>query len=290
MLSFLHYPCCFVFLIELNRQIPSKTSSDDLDSRFQNLFTSLRRDHTDRGTTAYPEPLGDDSPPSPTLDELLAELNSQAEENSLHPNELRDSEALLREAQSALQDSHGAEREPETCDAERDGGSDGDQKSQSQPLERSQNEEPDEDVEAAKSLQQILDELAMELSNEEVEEATAAITISDDGQPKIVLPDVPASDPTKLRSSSSTLQLPSAPTSKPVTQGVRHPAANTTYSDKEVDSWCAICCADAEVKCTGCDGELYCWSCWKEGHTGAEVGWEERRHKYVKFLKKMAAA
>jgi hypothetical protein len=89
-----------------------------------------------------------------------------------------------------------------------------------------------------------------------------------------------------LGSSNSTtdgLGLPSAPTFKLADKPVK--GVMKKYTDEEVDGWCIICQDDATVKCVGCDGELYCAGCWKEGHMGPDVGWEEKRHKWVKWRK-----
>ncbi len=81
--------------------------------------------------------------------------------------------------------------------------------------------------------------------------------------------------------STNSLGLPSAPTFKPIDKPVK--GVVKKYTDEEVDSWCIICQDDATVKCIGCDGDLYCANCGKEGHMGPDVGWEEKRHKWVKF-------
>ena len=82
---------------------------------------------------------------------------------------------------------------------------------------------------------------------------------------------------------TNSLSLPSAPTFKPVDQPVKD--VMKKYTDEEVDSWCIICQDDATVKCLGCDGDLYCANCWKEGHMGPDVGLEERKHRWMKFRK-----
>jgi hypothetical protein len=79
------------------------------------------------------------------------------------------------------------------------------------------------------------------------------------------------------------LGLPSPPTFPPAAKPVK--GVMKKYMDEEVDSWCIICQDDATVKCLGCDGDLYCANCWKEGHMGPDVGWEERGHKWTKFRK-----
>jgi hypothetical protein len=55
--------------------------------------------------------------------------------------------------------------------------------------------------------------------------------------------------------------------------------------DEDVETWCAICCDNATVKCLGCDGELYCGGCWAEGHRGPDAGREFRGHQAVLYQK-----
>ncbi|BEI94080.1 uncharacterized protein CcaverHIS019_0605390 [Cutaneotrichosporon cavernicola] len=52
--------------------------------------------------------------------------------------------------------------------------------------------------------------------------------------------------------------------------------------DDDLDSWCSICNKDAELRCRGCEGDLYCRACWSEGH-GTGPG-QERGHKADKFV------
>ncbi|KAG9247802.1 hypothetical protein BJ878DRAFT_135064 [Calycina marina] len=80
--------------------------------------------------------------------------------------------------------------------------------------------------------------------------------------------------------STNELRLPSAPTFKPVDKPLK--GVMKEYTD-EIDRWCIICQDDATVKCLGCDADLYCARCWKEGHMGIEVGIEEKSHRWAKF-------
>jgi hypothetical protein len=83
--------------------------------------------------------------------------------------------------------------------------------------------------------------------------------------------------------STNELGLPSAPTFKPADKPTKEVAKR--FTDEEIDSWCIICQDDATVQCNGCDGDLYCANCWKEGHMGPDVGREERSHRWSKYRK-----
>lgn len=84
-------------------------------------------------------------------------------------------------------------------------------------------------------------------------------------------------------SKDNDLGLPSAPTFKPTSLNPEDRIKK--YTDEEIETWCVICQDDATIKCLGCDGDLYCAKCWREGHVGPDVGWEERRHKWLKYRK-----
>ncbi|WVF70431.1 hypothetical protein IAT40_005221 [Kwoniella sp. CBS 6097] len=66
--------------------------------------------------------------------------------------------------------------------------------------------------------------------------------------------------------------------------------------DGDTESWCCICNADATIICSGCDEDLYCEACWKDGHgtgDGQERGHRARRFVYgqkPKDQRRLAAA
>jgi hypothetical protein len=97
------------------------------------------------------------------------------------------------------------------------------------------------------------------------------------------------------RFSALELSLPSTPTSTPASAKAKQKAADAlakskakpkapTFSDEDIDSWCCICNEDGEVRCLGCEGDLYCGICWREGH-GNGPG-QEQGHRAVQFVKK----
>ena len=132
-------------------------------------------------------------------------------------------------------------------------------------------EEPDENTEAAKYLQQILDDLAVESVQDKA--MATQHPVSQSPQPTAgsgVGCRISKSDE-DLR--SSPLLLPSAPTDFPppsIPGDLTFPSAPTTaptkslsknkakFTDAEIESWCIICLANANVRCLGCAGDLYC--------------------------------
>jgi len=166
----------------------------------------------------------------------------------------------------------------------------------------------DESREAQDIVARMLDEVNLERANEPEaqEETPAAPEKEDDEETELSLPAAPSKlpEPTTEPSRKSMdfesditarmaalqglgatneLGLPSPPTFKPADKPVK--GVMKKYTDEEIESWCIICNDDATVKCMGCDGDLYCANCWKEGHMGPDVGWEERRHKWTTFKK-----
>jgi hypothetical protein len=105
----------------------------------------------------------------------------------------------------------------------------------------------------------------------------------------------------EARFSKLSLDLPSTPNTTPSSKAKAMNKAGAsslkkaqaksnlpTYTDEDIDSWCSICNEDGEVRCLGCDGDIYCQACWREGH-GDGPG-QERGHKAVQYNKKPPTA
>jgi len=206
----------------------------------------------------------------------------------LNADETNEAQKLLAEAKRALP------AENHQHDVKRENGFNPIVEASTDDRTRSKDEEDKEDeAEADAFLQQILDEVELEkqLSGNDDEHSSKAEEPPNNGTtsnaatdaptfPSIPIHDIPLLPPSVSSSPPQTL-FPSAPTSTPTSTAKKPQKKPQTFSDVEIDSWCIICCDDAKVRCQGCTGDLYCWGCWKEGHTGADVGLEEKGHRWV---------
>lgn len=110
----------------------------------------------------------------------------------------------------------------------------------------------------------------------------AALKVSSADNP--ILPSVPASEV-----DVNELGLPGAPTFSPHDRPVPGLFRKNTgpFTDEDQKSWCIVCLEDGAIRCLGCeDGDnVYCARCWKEMHVGPRAGYEERGHRWEKFVR-----
>jgi len=246
-----------------------------------------------------------------TIEDLLAEIGPN-DEWTLNPEEPDEMQKLLNEARQLISRS---EEQPPSRDSEEPSQSSRESRPVAQlpsagaliPTSEVDTEAPQlqtEDEEAARYLQQILDELQLEEHDETTEvlphnhnkDAIDGQSSPQDspteagGLPSLNMPSVPTSIPVSSQPSAEddsapTFDLPSAPTAAPrrksTTRSINPKLPQ--YSEKEIETWCVICNDDATVSCLGCEGDLYCVKCWKEGHMGKEAGFDERSHRWVKY-------
>ncbi|KAL7620389.1 hypothetical protein AAE478_009384 [Parahypoxylon ruwenzoriense] len=96
--------------------------------------------------------------------------------------------------------------------------------------------------------------------------------------PGLTLPSAPTSD-------VDALGLPAAPTFAPADRPAPGLVKRAGYTDEDQETWCVVCLEDGAIRCLGCDGDVYCARCWKEMHVGPSAGYDERGHRWEKFVR-----
>ena len=246
------------------------------------------------------------------LDDLLAELGPD-DQWELDADDPKTIDGLLKEAKDALPQEQDASA-PDQSDRNLNAKQEIAELDERGEDDTRKNEDQQDDEEADDYVKRILAELEVEkkYGNEDDEEAA-------DEHPSMFTTDLPstpstlpnpaaASEPPsyedselEARFSKLGLDLPSTPTTAPSAKAKASRKANVAklnsskaksnlpkYTDEDIDSWCCICNEDGEVRCLGCDGDIYCNSCWQEGH-GNEPG-QERGHRAVLYNRKGPSA
>jgi len=296
---------------------------EDLTARFRRLNPSASPSpHLARtlSTAAYDEsdtPHNDED--DRTLEELLEELGPD-DQWQLDPDDPKNINALLEEARSALSSGQKVEGDgpeagriesldveiqrqiPRQNDAEEDDNDDD---------EDNGNQEKKDEEDADDYISQVLAQLDIEKKygqdEAEAEDENASTENKHDGDGDgsgLSLPSAPTELPSPLPHSQTTddalsarfaslglgLGLPAAPSFNPAAKPIRmsKPSGLPKYTDEDIDTWCCICNEDATIKCIGCDGDLYCADCWKEGH-GTGPG-QERGHRAVEYRRDKGVA
>ncbi|CAH6788061.1 Zfyve19 [Phodopus roborovskii] len=68
---------------------------------------------------------------------------------------------------------------------------------------------------------------------------------------------------------ASGCNIPVEPAPRPRAQP--YGAETETQAEEEELPWCCICNKDAVLRCAGCDGDLYCARCFREGHNNFDL-------------------
>ena len=251
---------------------------EDLIARFERLYG---RNSTGHKHFSSPESTVDDisCPPSPTIEELLAHLDTE-EQYKINSSDLEEGKELIAEAKRTLSDG-GPSPQKTTWGSSAASPN----KSLGESAKTTEPEQGDE-AEAEASLQRILSEVELERQQEA---ASTVPSINSDTMPALQAPAPPDSFaslvfPSIPDSPLPSLDFPSAPTAVPSTRKPTNQSSK--FSDEQIDSWCIICCANANVRCFGCDSDLYCWGCWREGHVGEDAGLEEKGHAWERAGKR----
>ena len=252
---------------------------EDLIARFERLHGRKSANHNKQAPLTDIVNDDDVCPPSPTIEELLGQLGPE-DQYTISSADIEEGKELIAEAKRTLPNGDSSMQNIEwrssTASLSR------------KPRDSGQVVEPGqgEEAEAEDCLQRILDEVELDRQQEPVS------NVSSSHSEKVPTPQAPVPldtfaslvFPSLPDLPEPSLTLPSAPTATPST---RKPNMQSTgFSDKDIDSWCIICCANATVKCFGCDGDLYCWGCWREGHVGKDVGLEEKSHVWERAVKR----
>ncbi|KAK3067533.1 hypothetical protein LTR53_015553 [Teratosphaeriaceae sp. CCFEE 6253] len=243
------------------------------------------------------------------LEELLEQLGSD-DQATLDPDDPKDIASLLKEAKAALLqqgDSTQDEGSQEEWQHVEQRDFEGEEARGSKDEDRRDDEEADEYV------QKVLAELDIEQRYGQGKEPEASAEESEGVKLANVsgfaLPSTPSNMPLPIKPAESEpptyedselearfsklgLELPSTPKDLPSakrkdttgTPGGKAKSKLPVYADEDIDSWCCICNEDGEVRCLGCDGDIYCQTCWREGH-GTGPG-QERGHRAVQFVPK----
>lgn len=256
---------------------PSPDDGDDIARRFLGL-----RSNTSPGVGGASSESNVTEPNEvEDINDMLKELRSQ-QKQTLAPGDDKRVQILLAQAQDALDqpedDSEGSPDGRQTTNEEN---------SHDPVRDHDERESIDEDAEAADLLAEILAEVQLDANVAQPEPESPQRADENDAADafdETLFPTTPAKEPElPAPPTNAPLQLPSAPTAVPTKPKPK--STTKKFLDAEIETWCEICQADAEVRCLGCDGELYCMRCWKEGHTGPDVGYEERSHRCVQYSK-----
>ncbi|KAI4223301.1 MAG: hypothetical protein L6R36_005537 [Xanthoria steineri] len=261
---------------------------DNISTRFQALKNLDKKGNKEDALIAsianYENENEDEpaAPPSPSIEDLLADLRPEERWDIDRDEEARIG-ALMGEARGLLGSRRGGGEVKKEGEMEKEGGlmgmdtktnagAKGDEEEEEEEEEEEVVEEEEEEEEASRHLQLILDELQIDSTPSPPPSLPSSPTTTTSTKPsQTTTPPPPVIPPTPL--------FPSVPTSHPSSH---KPAPKSTPTNKDpTATWCTICLADATVRCPGCDNELFCTRCWREGHEGEGAGWEERGHRWV---------
>ncbi|XP_023567305.1 abscission/NoCut checkpoint regulator isoform X2 [Octodon degus] len=113
----------------------------------------------------------------------------------------------------------------------------------------------------------ILQDCCLPDSNEDEDEETAIQRVMQQLTEETALDEASGFNfPVKLASQHQARPWKAEPESLKV-----QPMAPRPETEEEELPWCCICNEDATLRCAGCDGDLYCARCFREGHDAFEL-------------------
>ncbi|KAG9563067.1 hypothetical protein KCU71_g6243, partial [Aureobasidium melanogenum] len=271
---------------------PQRTTDSDLTARFRSLTpnSTITSPLPDAGDTQHNDE--DDR----TIEELLQDLGPE-EQWSVDRDEGERIRDLMAEAKSALPAEDNKEEENKDVDLEV--GVAGPEHNDGDEEQKEVDEDKRDEEEADDYVQRVLAELALEKKYGGPEEEDQDDETRADDDNKLSLPSAPTELPSSpapdqdaniddaLSARFASLSLPGVPSFNPAKKPVNIQKSVKSnlpkYTDEDMESWCCICNEDATVKCMGCDGDLYCQECWREGH-GNGPG-QEKGHRALAYAK-----
>ncbi|WPH02369.1 Hypothetical protein R9X50_00523200 [Acrodontium crateriforme] len=246
-----------------------------------------------------------------TLEDLLEELGSD-DRWKLDPDEPKHVDALMKEARIALPEEYVASDTSHNFEVKSEVGENAGEEDVN--ADEPNSESKTDEAEAEDYVKSVLAEIDIERKYGTGEEEADDENEEKDGRNKLPstseleLPSTPQNlltmksidepeqsqedNDLEARFSKLGLDLPSTPTKKPTSKAQAEAKAKAakgssklpTYNDDDIESWCCICNEDGELKCLGCDDDIYCQNCWRDGH-GNGPG-QERGHRAVQYTKK----
>lgn len=208
----------------------SKVTDEDIGQRFENL-TGRKATSMQNSDINAPKPKKSEAE---EIDDLMKQMVAETKLDEDHDkNTTRITDKEIEERLAKLKD-----LDPSLTN---------------QPKGREFDSDEDDETATQRYLKQILGEVALELKTDDIGEHTIG------NSSKSSKPQKPGkSRPTNFNSASTPSKLSSIFS--------KDYEANSDDDDAELP-WCCICNGNAVLRCHGCDDDLYCRRCYKEGHS-----------------------
>jgi hypothetical protein len=276
---------------------PQHSTATDLTARFRGLSPNNTLSSSSLDDTEHNEE--DDR----TIEELLSDLGPE-EQWSVQRDEGERIRDLMAEAKNALPAEKTGNTEGKELDIEvgviRPDNEDEKDEEDDEDEDKEEKQDKRDDEEADDYVQRVLAELEFDKkyggvedgededkTDKEEDDNGLSLPSAPTELPSSPAPDQDANVDDALSARFASLSLPGVPSFNPANKPVNIQKSVKTnlpkYTDEDMESWCCICNEDATIKCVGCDGDLYCQECWRDGH-GNGPG-QERGHRALAYAK-----